>query len=203
VSITGLYTLEPGKPVTVQIKKGRWPAGHHPGPTQHDARADRLVPRGLRAERRSGHRSEDRRAGEDGRSASRARRYQGKARKKGRSNGRQGPDPEGRQGHYRPRQAARAGQPDHRLHRGRRDGTRHLGGRRPRARRRGGAGLSGHEEDRLGRGVRGREGRQGLRQGLPAEPACPTRRSTSSASIWWPSRARSPHPSARASARST
>ena len=110
-------------------------------------------------------------------------------------------DPRGREDHHQPRQAAGARPPDHRLHRGRRHGPRHLGAPRCACSTPPSSRPTGAAQDRLGRGVRGREGAGGVRRGLPAEPPARTRPSTSSASTWSPSRGRSPRRSARASAR--
>ncbi len=50
ISVTGLSSLAPGKPVQVTIHKADGQDAHHPGEPQHDGAADRVVQGWFRVE---------------------------------------------------------------------------------------------------------------------------------------------------------
>ena len=151
MSVRGLAGLAPGKPVEVVIHKPDGTDGHDPGPSHHDRRADRLVQGGLRALNAPRNNSSGRREAPHERHASVK-------------------IPAGEKITIT---HGKLQVPDHPIvavHRGRRHRARHLARVGARARRRRRAGVRRQAQDRLGRGVRGREGAGRLRRGLPAEP---------------------------------
>ncbi len=151
VSVRGLAALAPGKPVEVVIHKPDGKTVTVAVSADDDRRADRVVQGGLSLERPHITLS----SGDAPMAAARVK------------------IPAGEKITISHGKLQVPGQPDRRVHRGRRHRARHLGRVGPRAGRGGGPVLQGAPQDRVGRGLRGREGGDGVREGLPAEPAAP------------------------------